>query len=71
MKRGLPRRSSEAAAIGTMCHEVAETCLKKQTDAFGFIGRSFQVDGFDLVFTEDLCALTQAYIDRVREFVHG
>jgi hypothetical protein len=52
-----------------MCHEIAERCLKSGDDAFKSIGSTHSVDGFDFVFSDDDAAITQAYIDNVRERV--
>ncbi len=71
MEANLPRTSSEYAARGTMCHEIAELCLRTGRDTFSLIGDEFEADGYRFTFEEADSAITQAYIDNVREVVNG
>lgn len=61
-----PKKSSNyAAAEGTVCHYVGEQCLKNKTHPYGFIGQSFEQDGFTIEFTEELADHVVTYINYV------
>lgn len=65
---GLPEKTSEAADWGTVCHQVAETCLRDGLlDASDFIGRSMKGKKYLFEFDEEMAETTQAFIDYVRE----
>lgn len=62
----LPDKTSEAAAWGTACHEVAEICLREDRDALELIDRSFTRGDFTHVVDEEMAETAQEYVDYVR-----
>jgi hypothetical protein len=50
---GLPRRSNEAAAQGTLLHDIAADCLDHGLEPEDFIGRTYAVEGFGFVLGQE------------------
>lgn len=65
----MPNRTSAFAAEGTMGHEVAAECLQKGGDCIDYVGRKYQIDGFDLEFSDDHALALQTYVDAVRQAI--
>lgn len=50
---GLPNESSEAAAEGTMAHEISDLCLTLGFEPWDFIGKQFEVEGFTFTWNDE------------------
>ena len=57
-----PKTSSEAAALGTSAHRLAELCLTSDQDAAEYIERTVEGNEVD----EDMASAVQVYLDWVR-----
>lgn len=62
-----PGKESEAAAVGTAMHEVAEHCLRNGTDAVEMIGRFVVTKEHRIEVDEEVAETAQVYVDYVRE----
>lgn len=56
-------RESEAAAWGTLAHEISDTCLRSGDDANYFLGKTRKVGKFEFTVDEEMCATAQTYVD--------
>ncbi len=68
---GPPDKESEAAAWGTACHEVAESCLRSGADAADHIGSTVKTRSHSFDFDDEMAETTQVYLDYVRERAEG
>ena len=69
LEAAFPNETSKDAAIGLLCHEVAGTCLKHETNAEDYVGVEFV--GHDIPFTADLVDAVQTYVDAVRDYAQA
>ena len=71
--KDIPNRSSRFAAEGSMLHEVAEECLLDGGEPHRYIGRKYDIDGFDdLEVTKDMADSMVADLYAVRDdFIDG
>jgi hypothetical protein len=58
-------RTSEAAAWGTACHQVAEQCLRGR-DPSDFLGETVEVGKRSFEFDEEMVETTRVFVDYVR-----
>lgn len=66
--RGGPeRRTSQAAAEGTVAHEITEDCLAFGFEPEDYIGQTLSADGFDFVVDEEMAAFIREGVEWVRE----
>ena len=63
-----PNSTSIYAAAGTAEHTVAAECLLSGADAAIYIGRTFNVDGFDIEFDEERAGHVQTYLDNILDY---
>lgn len=64
---GIEDVESVAAAWGTACHQIAEECLRRGTDAAEFIGGLQETKQHKFVVDEEMAECTQVFLDYVRE----
>lgn len=65
--KDLPRRSNEAAAEGTVLHEINAECLVYGFDPYDFLGETHECEGFEFVIDEDQAESIVPGLDWVRE----
>ena len=65
---GLPDDTSEAAAEGTMAHEISDLCLTMGFEPWDFIDQTFKVEGFTFTWTDDDADLLAPGIEYTRAF---
>ena len=63
---GVEDRESEAAAWGTVCHQIAERCLRSGADAAAYIGETVKTENFTFRFDDEMAECTQVFLDYVR-----
>lgn len=63
---GVEDRESEAAAWGTVCHQIAEQCLRSGADAAAYIGETVKTENFTFRFDDKMAECTQVFLDYVR-----
>lgn len=59
-------RESEAAAWGTLAHEISESCLRNNVEASAFLNEPMKSGKFEFVVDEDMVNCSQTYIDYCR-----
>ena len=64
---GIPRTSSEYAAEGTAAHEIAAKCLLEDLVASHFIGKTVEVEDYEIEVDEEMAEPVQVYLDAVRD----
>lgn len=77
LERGRPNRPSIHAAWGTAAHEVADLCLRpyadktaaEPLDAEGFVGRKFQIDGFDVEVDMEMADCVNTYLSHIQALI--
>lgn len=67
LTQGLPESTSEAADWGTCCHQIADACLRDDTDADRFIGATLKGKKFSFEVDEEMAETAQTYIDYCRK----
>lgn len=65
LSAGIPRRSSSYAAEGSAAHYVAWQCLYRNTDAWSWIGRVLNFDGYEITITREMAKAVQTYLDYI------
>lgn len=60
-------RESEAAAWGTLVHEVSESSLRRDTEAIDYLGQPAEIGRFSFMIDEEMCSTSQFYVD----YCHG
>lgn len=68
---GPPDKESEAAAWGTVCHQIADVCLREDTDAIAHLGTTQTTKEHSFVVDEEMVETTQVYLDYVRQAAKG
>lgn len=68
---GPPDKESEAAAWGTVCHQLAEMCLRSGDDAIAHLGTTQTTKDHSFVVDEEMVETTQVYLDYVRKAAEG
>jgi len=68
---GPPDKESEAAAWGTVCHEMADISLRDGSDAIAHLGTTRKTKEHTFVVDEEMVETTQAYVDYVRQAAKG
>ena len=63
---GVEDKESEAAAWGTVCHQVAEKCLRSGANASAHIGTTERTESFSFTFDEEMADCTQVFLSYVR-----
>lgn len=63
---GVEDRETEAAAWGTVCHQVAERCLRSGADASAHTGETVKTERFTFRFDDEMAKCTQVFLDYVR-----
>ena len=63
---GVEDRESEAAAWGTVCHQIAERCLRSGADAAAHIGETVKTENFTFRFDDEMAECTQVFLEYVR-----
>lgn len=66
LSKGIPRTSSTYADEGTAAHELAEMCLRNNTNTGSFIGGLITVNETAYEVTEEMAEAVQLYLDTVR-----
>lgn len=56
-------RESEAAAWGTLVHEVSESSLRRNTEAIDYLGQPAKIGRFSFTIDEEMCSTAQTYVD--------
>lgn len=64
---GLPETVSEAADWGTCAHQIAEHCIRDDSDAVAFIGTTQTGKTHSFTVDEEMADTAQTYVDYVRE----
>lgn len=62
------RSSSEYSAWGTLAHDLAAKHLTDGDEPAGYLGRIFNVDGFDIEVDQDMVDCISAYAETVRDY---
>lgn len=62
-----PEKENRAAAWGTACHQLSESCLRNGVDALSFLGAVQSTKEHKIDVDEELCDTAQQYIDYVRD----
>jgi len=63
------RRTSRAAAEGTVAHEIAAECIEMGRDPVEFIGREYQQDGFTIEFTAEMADDLAKYVNEALDAI--
>ena len=63
------RRTSRAAAEGTVAHEIAAECIEMGRSPVEFIGREFEQDGFTIEFTAEMADDLAKYVDEALDAI--
>jgi Protein of unknown function (DUF2800) len=71
MEEGKPNRSSIYAATGTVAHMLLEFALRDGTEPPAYLGRIFQVEGFDIEVDEDMVDAVETALGNIREMAGG
>jgi hypothetical protein len=71
MEKGKPNRSSIYAATGTVAHMLLEFALRDGTEPPAYLGRIFQVEGFDIEVDEDMVDAVETALGNIREMAGG
>lgn len=66
---GADNSSSKYAAWGTCAHDLAAKYLSEGDAPSAYVGRIFQVDGFDIEVDNDMVECVEHYADTVRQYV--
>lgn len=66
LSRGLPNKTSQAAAEGTCAHDLADACLTAKLDADIYFGAKRPTEGFEFTVDEEMVEGVQLYLDTVR-----
>lgn len=69
LERPFPNTSSKYARYGTAAHELADICLTAREDAEVHVGRTFTVEGEDIVVDMAMADLVNTYISYVETFL--
>jgi hypothetical protein len=64
--KGIPDETNEAAASGTVSHEIAKRCLVNGTNAQAYCGATFTQEGFTFKIDQERADRIQVYLDAVR-----
>ena len=67
MTAELPNSTSQAAAEGTVLHEIAALCLELGLDPYDFSGQTWSSDGFSFTLTDKLLGCMVPALDWLRE----
>ncbi|OXE36623.1 MAG: hypothetical protein CGW95_06535 [Phenylobacterium zucineum] len=54
------------AATGSVIHEVAAECLTSQSNCSDYIGKTYESDGYTIIFNESHAEIGQFYVDTMR-----
>ncbi len=65
--KDLPRRSNEAAARGTVEHEIQAECLIYGFDPFDYVGETHECEGLQISISEDDALMMSIGVDWARE----
>ena len=60
-------RRTEAAAEGTVAHQIRSECLEIGFEPYDFVGHRISADGFTFTVDQGMCDMLQPGIDRLRE----
>lgn len=71
MERGLKDTTSIHAATGTVAHTLLEEYLRHDKPPEGFLGRTFEQDGFEIEVDETMVDNVQTAIDNILEATIG
>ena len=71
MEKGKPNRSSIYAATGTVAHMLLEFALRDGVEPPAYLGRIFQVEGFDIEVDEDMVDAVETALGNIREMAGG
>lgn len=58
---------SPFAAEGTAAHDLAETCLRTDSNTDAFLGKTFSADGLEFTVDDTMVEAVQLYVDYVRD----
>ena len=67
--QGLPNKSSQYAAEGTVAHLVFTWALQESKPASAYIGRVIEADGYTFEVTDDMASHVQVSVDYVTDLV--
>jgi hypothetical protein len=70
LSRGRKNKGSVYAAWGTVAHEIADICLRDNVDAWTFDGKTFVVDGHEIVVDEEMVECVLDYVNTVHQFIN-
>ena len=68
LEADFPDSSSEYAAEGTLAHDISAQCLEENLLPHSFVGKRFEVDGFEFTVTAAMADFIADYMKLVREF---
>lgn len=71
LNEGAPDDSTQFAHDGTTMHHFAELCLTNGAMAAEYIGQTYSKDGLSTLFTADLAAAVQTYVDQINQLVES
>lgn len=66
IRKQTPDKENYAAAWGTACHQVAEKCLRANTDATAYVDTVEKTKEHEIEVDEELAVTAQVYVDYVR-----
>lgn len=69
LTKDIPRKSSDAADLGTAAHALGEICLREEKQAVEYLGESFGLEENLFEADVEMVEAVQVYLDVVREYL--